>query len=65
MASEDKESFKKLTEIIMKNCINVVFIFTNRYSISRQIDYCSEVLFELGKLTESQSKALFFKKIPR
>jgi hypothetical protein len=29
----------------MKNCINVVFIFTNRYSISKQIDFCSEVLF--------------------
>lgn len=49
----------------MKNCINVTFIFTNRYSIGRQIDFCSEVLYELCKLTEAQSKALFFKKVPR
>jgi hypothetical protein len=50
---------------LMKHCLNVVFIFTNRYSISKQIDYCSEVLYELGRLTEAQSRALFFKKVPR
>jgi hypothetical protein len=41
MASEDKEIFKKMIESIMKNCDNVYFVFTNRTSLSRQIDYCS------------------------
>ena len=44
MASEDRDNFKRLSEIIMKSCPNVHFVFTNRHSISRQIDYCSEVL---------------------
>lgn len=29
----------------MKNCINIVFIFTNRYSISKKIDYYTQVLY--------------------
>lgn len=49
----------------MKHCLNAVFIFTNRYSIGKQIDYCSEALYELGRLTDTQSRALFFKKVPR
>ena len=49
----------------MKNCKDTVFIFTNRHSIGRQIDYCSEKLYELGRLTYSQSKTLFYKKVPR
>jgi len=65
MASEDKDQFKRLTEVLMKHCLNVVFIFTNRFSISKQIDYCSEVLYELRRLTEPQSRSLFFKKVPR
>jgi hypothetical protein len=65
MASEDREQFKRLTEVLMKHCLNAVFIFTNRYSIGKQIDYCSEALYELGRLTDKQSRALFFKKVPR
>lgn len=65
MASEDRESFKKLTEGLMKTCKDLVFIFTNRHSIGRQIDYCSEVLYELGKLSLVQAKRLFFNKISR
>jgi len=34
----------------MKNCDNVYFVFTHRNSLSRQIDYCSEKLYELNKL---------------
>lgn len=52
MLSEDKNQFKKLIEIIMKNCDNVYFVFTNRSTIVRQIDYCSEKLYELGRLTD-------------
>lgn len=55
MLSEDKHEFKKLIEIIMKNCDNVYFVFTNRSSIGRQIDYCSEKLYELGRLTDEQA----------
>lgn len=29
----------------MKNCDNVYFVFTNRSSIGRQIDYCLERLY--------------------
>ena len=65
MASNDKDSFKKLTENLMKACKDVIFIFTNRHSIGRQIDFCSEVQYELGKLTISQAKTLFFSKISR
>jgi succinate dehydrogenase/fumarate reductase flavoprotein subunit len=65
MASEDRESFKKLTENLMKTCKDLVFIFTNRHSIGRQIDYCSEVLYELGKLTIAQAKTLFFNRVSR
>lgn len=49
----------------MKTCKDLVFIFTNRHSIGRQIDYCSEVLYELGKLTIAQAKTLFFNRISR
>ena len=49
----------------MKKCKDVIFVFTNRQSIVRQIDYCSEVQYELGKLTMSQAKTLFFNKISR
>jgi NADPH-dependent 7-cyano-7-deazaguanine reductase QueF len=41
MISEDREIFKKMIELIMKNCTNVYFVFTHRNSIGRQIDYCS------------------------
>jgi len=49
----------------MKNCTNVYFIFTNRFSIGRQMDYCSEVLYELGRLTDVQAQTLFFQKVAR
>jgi hypothetical protein len=49
----------------MKNCDNVYFVFTNRSGIGRQIDYCSEKLYELGKLTEEQAETLFFLRVPR
>lgn len=49
----------------MKTCKDLVFVFTNRHSIGRQIDYCSEVLYELDKITHSQAKSLFFSKILR
>ncbi len=65
MASDDKESFKKMIESIMKNCDDTYFVFTHRSSISRQIDYCSEKLYELGKMNEKQSSSLFFQTIPR
>jgi hypothetical protein len=65
MLSEDKHEFKKLIEIIMKNCDNVYFVFTNRSSIGRQIDYCSEKLYELGRLTDLQAETLFFLRVPR
>ena len=55
LSSDNKEEFKKLIECIMKNCINVYFVFTNRSSLGRQIDYCSEKVYELGKLTNSQA----------
>jgi len=50
MASEDKENFKKMIELIMKNCDETYFVFTHRTSLSRQIDYCSEKIYELDKL---------------
>lgn len=49
----------------MKNCISVFFIFTNRVSITRQLDYCSEMLYELHKLSETQAQSLFFQRVPR
>lgn len=49
----------------MKTCKDLSFIFTNRHSIGRQIDYCSEVQYELGKLSIVQAKTLFFNKISR
>lgn len=49
----------------MKNCVNVYFVFTNRSSLGRQIDYCSEKLYELGKLTNGQAETLFFQRAPR
>lgn len=65
MVSQDKNEFKKLIEIIMKNCDNVYFVFTNRYGIVRQIDYCSQKIYQLGKLTERQTETLFFLRAPR
>jgi succinate dehydrogenase/fumarate reductase flavoprotein subunit len=65
MASADKENFKKLVESLMKACKDLVFVFTNRNSIGRQLDFCSEVQYELGRLTIAQSKTLFFNKISR
>lgn len=41
ISSESKDDFKKLIEYMMKNCDNVYFVFTNRNSLGRQIDYCS------------------------
>ena len=49
----------------MKNCDDTYFLFTHRISISRQIDYCSEKIYELDKLNEKQSYNLFFQTIPR
>lgn len=65
MASDDKENFKKMIESMMKNCDDTYFLFTHRISISRQIDYCSEKIYELNKLNEKQSYKLFFQAIPR
>ena len=65
MLSEEKKDFKKLIEGIMKNCDNVYFVFTHRSYIGRQIDYCSEKLYELGKLTDLQAETLFFQRAPR
>ena len=65
ISSNDREDFKNLIEMIMKSCIEVYFVFTHRYSIGRQIDYCSEKLYELGKLDQSQSERLFFQRVPR
>lgn len=65
MASEEKESFKKVIEALMKNCIKVYFVFTHRTSIDKQIDYCSEKMYELNRLSESQSQSLFFQRVPR
>jgi hypothetical protein len=65
MLSDEKKEFKKLIEFIMKNCDNVHFVFTSRSGIQRQIDYCSEKLYELGKLSIQQAQSLFFLKAPR
>ena len=45
--------------------MEVYFVFTHRFSIQRQIDYCSEKLYELGRLNEKQSERLFFQRVPR
>lgn len=65
MNSDDKEPFKKMIESVMKNCDDTYFIFTHRTSLSRQIDYCSEKIYQLNKLNERQSYNLFFQAIPR
>jgi hypothetical protein len=65
MLSEDKKEFKRLIELIVKNCDNVQFVFTSRSGIQRQIDYCSEKLYELSKFTPEQAQELFFLRAPR
>ena len=49
----------------MKNSKEVYFVFTHRHSIHRQIDYCAEKLYELGRLSEKQALRLFFQRVPR
>jgi len=39
-----------MIESMMKNCDDTYFLFTHRISISRQIDYCYEKIYELNKL---------------